>query len=109
MAANISKRDISRGFETAKIYSDCVKILLRLFNISDDESHLSKVQEFQRQRNHVQAAACVENGSDPAKFGNFASEMVLVALANDDFVQANRIWQGMTATGQIQAETTRIQ
>jgi len=108
MAANISKRDVTRGFETAKIYSDCVKILLRLFNISDDESHLSKVQEFQRQRNNVQASACVENNSDPAKFGNFASEMVLVALANDDFVQANRIWQGMTATGQIQAEITGL-
>ena len=80
--------------------------MLRLYNISNDESHLSKVQEFQRQRNHVQAAACVENNSDPEKFGNFASEMVLVALANDDYVQANRIWQSMTSTGQIQTDIT---
>merc|ERR1711976_739688 len=107
-AGNISKKDVSRGFETADIYSNCGKILLRLYNISNEECHLAKVQEFQRLRNHVQAAACLENGSDPAKFGNFASEMVLVALANDDFVMAKRIFDSMTATSVIKTEITGL-
>lgn len=105
-AAEISTGDVSRGFETAKLYSDCAKLHLRLYNLTHDEKQLQKVTTYQRLRNHVQAAACVEDESDPQKFGNFATEMVMVALANDDFVAARRAFNCMTSGSQVNSEVT---
>lgn len=47
------------------------------------------------ERNHYHAVSTIECKINPGKLGTYATEIVLIHLANDDFISANRYWNAV--------------
>ena len=104
-SALITSDKIGRSQDISSNISVIAKLYLRLYNLTKNEQQLTKIIPILLERNHLHALASIENNINPDILGKYASEIILIHLANDDIVSAKKFWDaavnGMEANPKI--------
>lgn len=96
------------GLETAETFSTCAKAYLRLYNKTKDDS-ISKIIKILLKRNHAITKAYLESGIQTCpRMGTFSTEIVLLHLANDDFIAAKRYLNAVISKSDVSPDITGL-
>jgi len=103
-----STRSSKSGLETAETYSSCAKAYLRLYNKVKDDS-IQKIIDILLKRNHQVAKAYFDAGiPNCPRMGTFSTEIILLHLANDDFIAAKRYFTSVISKTEISPEISGL-